>query len=69
MKIKSLHELAVICLLALTSCNKVQPQPQPPPRIEYLLQEFHIQLPQTTHTTTTVHGTSAVSPTRTEPLP
>jgi hypothetical protein len=67
MKIKSLHGLAVICLLALTSCHKVQPQP--PPRIEYLLQEFHIQLPQTTHTTTTVHGTSAVSPTRTEPLP
>ncbi|MDI1312421.1 hypothetical protein, partial [Prosthecobacter sp.] len=65
MKIKSLHGLAVTCLLTLTSCDK--DHPQPPPTIEYLRQEFHIQLPPTTHTTTTVHGTSAVSPAKTEP--
>jgi hypothetical protein len=65
MKIISLHWLAFTSLLTIACCGKSEPSP----RIEYLRQEFHIQLPQTTHTTTTVQHAPAVTPSRTEPLP
>lgn len=64
MKIISLHGLAFTSLLTLACCGKNEPTP----RIEYLRQEFHIQLPQTTHTTTAQY-LPAVPPNRTEPLP
>lgn len=65
MKTISLHGLAFTSLLTLACCGKNEPSP----RIEYLRQEFHIQLPQTTHTTTTVQHPPAVPPNGTEPLP
>lgn len=65
MKIISLHGLAFTSLLTLACCGKNEPWP----RIEYLRQEFHIQLPQTTHTTTTVQLPPTVPLNGTEPLP